>query len=125
MENVFKTNGVALMCNVCDKNISSGRKSQVDQHVKTVLHKDRVKKFVSRTQQLFLSEMNTEKPKEEFNHELTKAFLAADIPLWKLENECFKTFFQDLDRTEYPIRLINTQSSSQKMLHRGIGFHSK
>ena len=28
-KNVFKTDGIALMCNVCDKNISSGRKSQV------------------------------------------------------------------------------------------------
>ena len=57
-KNVFKTDGVALVCNVCDKNISSERKSQVDQHVKTALHKDRLKNFASRTQQLFLSEMN-------------------------------------------------------------------
>jgi len=91
---VFKTDGVALMCKVCDKNISSGRKSQVDQHVKTALHKERLKNFASMTQQLFLSEMNAEKPKEEFNHELAKAFLAADIPLWKLGNECFKTFLK-------------------------------
>ena len=38
--------------------------------------------------------MNAEKPKGEFNHELAKAFLAADIPLWKLENESFKTFLK-------------------------------
>jgi len=59
-KNVFKTGGVALMCNVCDKNISSGRKSLVDQHVKTGLHKDRLKNFVSRPQEIFLSEMNEE-----------------------------------------------------------------
>ena len=38
--------------------------------------------------------MSAEKPKREFNYELAKAFLAADIPLWKLENECFKTFLK-------------------------------
>ena len=53
-KNVFKTDSVALMCNVCDKNISIGRKSQVDQHVKTAPHKGRLKNFASRTQQLFL-----------------------------------------------------------------------
>ena len=57
----------------------SERKTQVDQHVKTALHKERLKNFASMTQQLFLSEKNAEKPKEEFNHELAKAFLAADI----------------------------------------------
>jgi len=46
--------------------------------------------------------MNTEKPKGEFNHELAKAFLAADIPLWKLENECFKTFLKTLTGQNIP-----------------------
>jgi len=69
------------MYNVCDKNICGDRKSQVDQHVKTALHKDRLINFASGTQQLFLPKMNTGKSKGEFNYELAKVFLSADIPL--------------------------------------------
>jgi len=28
------------------------------------------------------------------DHELAKAFLSSDIPLWKLDNECLKTFLK-------------------------------
>ena len=67
VKSFFKTDGDVLMCKVCEKIICSDRKSQIDQHIQTAMHKDRIETLALGNQQLFLSEIKKTNLKSDFN----------------------------------------------------------
>ena len=85
----FKTNGNVLICKVCDKNLYVDRKRQMDQHIRTVNHQERLLTSTLKKEQQQQSNCTGK-----FNQALTEAMLSADIPFWKLQKVCFNNFLK-------------------------------
>jgi hypothetical protein len=102
----LSTDGKVIFCNVCQTTVSSSQRFLVQQHIATAKHQARNK--TRKEKQLFLSDMHPDK-REEFNKDLCRAFIGADIPLYKLNNPCLKQFLE-----QYTARSIPDQSTLRK-----------
>ena len=80
-----------LLHKVCDKKVCADKKSQ---HLKTMLHTEKLKTFKLKGEQLFLNETKLSHIKGHFNKELTEAMISTDIPFLKLQNACFLYFLK-------------------------------
>lgn len=86
----FTTDGKVLFCTVCEKPVSAEKKFTVEQHIKTTMHINT--KRGNKKQELISNTLQNRPSKSDFNAELCNALVAANIPLWKLENKTFSTF---------------------------------
>ena len=102
----FKTNGNVLICKVCDKNFCVDRKSQMDQHIRTSNHEERLLTSTLEKEQLFLNETQQSNCTGEFNQDLTEAMISADIPFWKLQNVCFNNFLKKCTGQNIPCESV-------------------
>ncbi|XP_018497322.1 uncharacterized protein LOC108865122 [Galendromus occidentalis] len=102
---ILSTDGMVLLCKICEKEVCVDKKFQVVQHVKGVLHKSLAekKKRSSSSSLVQLTTLNRASGKlSQFNMDLCDAFVSAGIPLWKLENEKLQNFLRNHARQEVP-----------------------
>jgi hypothetical protein len=108
----LQTNGKVLHCTVCDCAVACEQKSQVDQHVQTARHLERAKLNEESTssgtkRQAFLAELldeaSTAKEKRrKLASSLCETFIAADIPLQKLNHPRLRQLLFTLSNQEIP-----------------------
>lgn len=98
----FKTDGNILYCKICEKAISADKKFAVDQHLKSAVHLNGQKKMRDKTQRLLSEPAQNSSKKSEFFSDMCEAFVAANIPLWKLQNSTFSAFLQKYTGKEIP-----------------------
>ncbi|KAL4098928.1 hypothetical protein QTP88_023441 [Uroleucon formosanum] len=102
---VFTSDGKIIFCNACGKQIACERKSQLDQHMKTVVHVSAIKRKFQ-TQQL----ISTSSPSSSsFSEDLCFAMVSSDIPLYKLQSKPFRNFL-----SKYTNQSIPDESSLRK-----------
>ena len=84
-----------LYCNLCNCVVSCNKCFLVDSHQNTSKHQkalgSRSEDLIPQTLQTFLRSSDTD-----FVEKVTKAFLSADIPLYKLNNMHIKNLFRDI-----------------------------
>ena len=85
-----------LYCNLCNCAVSCNKRFLVDSHRNTSKHQkalgSRFENLIPQTSQKFSRSSYTN-----FIEKVTKAFLSADIPLYKLNNKHIKNLFRDID----------------------------
>ena len=91
--NEFQVTGGRLWCSFCNVKVSSKKKSQVDAHRRTGKHKRLMPPMPSISSATVSRDAIT---KDNFPRRVSEAFLAADIPLKKLQNPKLKQLFEDL-----------------------------
>ena len=84
-----------LYCNLCNCAVSCNKRFLVDSHRNTTKHQkalgSRCENLIPQTSQTSLSSSDTD-----FVEKVTKAFLSADIPLYKLNNTHIKNLYRDI-----------------------------
>ena len=84
-----------LYCNLCNCPASCNKRFLVDSHRNTSKHQkglgSRFENLIPQTSQTFLRSSDSD-----FVERVTKAFLSADIPLYKLNNIHIKNLFCDI-----------------------------
>ena len=94
--NEFQATTAYLWCSLCHVKVDCGRKSQVDAHRNSAKHKQHL--LPSSSSNISLATSSTDTINEEnFPRRVTEAFLAADIPLKKLQNPKIKQLFNSLE----------------------------
>lgn len=78
-----------IFCNICSKIIDSSRKSSIDSHRISKKHANGICK--ENFKKTFFKPIN-----ESFAANVVKAFVSADIPLWKLRSVHLKELFSSL-----------------------------
>lgn len=86
----FRGDGDVLFCECCSKKVSISQRFQVVQHISTNLHKENKEKKTT-MKQTFISSSSG---KSDFNTDLCRTFVRADIPFHKLKNPHFKKFLE-------------------------------
>lgn len=102
---VFKTDGSVLFCNFCEKSINADSRSQVSQHIATSKHTKCASLKKLPTQQLLKREnvTNSQGPAySPFFKDICHAFVAADIPLNKLQNPVLKQTLEKYSKLSIP-----------------------
>ena len=86
---------IQIYCNLCNCAVSCNKRFLVDSHRNTSKHQkvlsSRSENLIPQTSQTFLRSSDTD-----FVEKVTKAFLSADIPLYKLNNTHIKNLFRDI-----------------------------
>ncbi|KAJ4445415.1 hypothetical protein ANN_07220 [Periplaneta americana] len=88
--------GIAFSCAV-----SSTQKFLVQQHITTSKHQAN-KQLNSKQRQLFLTQPTTSNVRSEFNIDLCRSLISADIPLYKLKNKVFREFLEKYTQHTIP-----------------------
>jgi len=107
-ENVLMTDGNIIFCKLCEVKINSDKKYNVQQHIGREKHKEALKKLEAEKHnavQPFIQQFC----KSDFNADLCSAFVAANIPLNKLNNEHFRSFL-----SKYCNKTIPNESTLRK-----------
>ncbi|KAL4105018.1 hypothetical protein QTP88_020293 [Uroleucon formosanum] len=105
----FQSDGEILYCSACEKSVSIEQRFLVVQHIGTAKHKESKIRRQKFKQQFFTSASTSSGNKNSFNSELCRAFIHADIPISKLENESLNAFL-----TKYTGQLIPDESTLRK-----------
>ncbi|KAJ4437423.1 hypothetical protein ANN_17567 [Periplaneta americana] len=87
--------------NVEDCAVSSTQKFLVQQHITTSKHQAN-KQLNSKQRQLFLTQPTTSNVRSEFNIDLCRSLISADIPLYKLKNKVFREFLEKYTQHTIP-----------------------
>lgn len=97
-----------LYCKICSKVISADRRFQVKQHLESGKHIQLNQKSENkRTQQLFLPECSGRFSKEhDFHEKLCRAFVSADIPLYKMRNQHIRKLFEEYTDYQVPSETV-------------------
>lgn len=100
-EEVFKVDECVLFCQLCECKVSSEKKFNITQHLKTDKHIQATKRHKNKIEkkQQFLTSYQK---KNSFNVDLCKAFIAANIPLNKLSNSIFRKFLETYIKNPIP-----------------------
>lgn len=100
---IFKTDGSILFCKLCEVKVNSDRKFVVTQHVNTEKHKRAVIRKNDKNTNSEIQQLVTNTPKKcLFSHELCKALLSANVPLYKISNPQLKSFLGKYTSREIP-----------------------
>ena len=87
-----------VLCTYCEKSFVGSQKSQLIQHLAADIHKtNKELKKKRKTHQATLEEVSGSKPKspaEVMNKELCEVFLAADIPIKKMDSPYLRSFLE-------------------------------
>ncbi|KAJ4451698.1 hypothetical protein ANN_03168 [Periplaneta americana] len=81
--------------------VSSTQKFLVQQHITTSKHQAN-KQLNSKQRQLFLTQPTTSNVRSEFNIDLCRSLISADIPLYKLKNKVFREFLEKYTQHTIP-----------------------
>lgn len=94
-ENIFSSDGEVLRCKCCDKNVVADQRSQVQQHVETKMHRqaiERRKSVPSSSTPLLTNFVKQSEKQKNFHRDLCTTFMAADIPLYKINHPSIRKF---------------------------------
>ncbi|KAJ4430864.1 hypothetical protein ANN_19455 [Periplaneta americana] len=100
-EDGLSTDNKILFCNLCQCAVSSTQKFLVQQHITTSKHQAN-KQLNSKQRQLFLTQPTTSNVISEFNIDLCRSLISADIPLYKLKNKVFREFLEKYTQHTIP-----------------------
>ncbi|KAJ4445183.1 hypothetical protein ANN_06984 [Periplaneta americana] len=100
-EDGLSTDNKILFCNLCQCAVSSTQKFLVQQHITTSKHQAN-KQLNSKQRQLFLTQPTTSNVRSEFNIDLCRSLISADIPLYKLKNKVFREFLEKYTQHTIP-----------------------
>lgn len=103
-ENVFTSDGSVLMCKLCEKTVNPEKRYFVIQHMQTAKHKkaENQTKCTQKQVNLLTNFVVESTRKSQFSMDLCKAFISADIPLWKLENPILREFLKKYTNEQIP-----------------------
>lgn len=103
IDSAFTTDGKAVFCQVCDKNIGCSMKSQLEQHLQSNLH-TRNKERSSSSKQVLLTKMQQQSSSSnsEFYKDMALAMIAANVPWYKLQVPQFKSFLEKYFKRNIP-----------------------
>ena len=114
-------------CDLCNCAVSCNKRFLVDSHRYTSKHQkalgSRSENLLPQTSQTFLRSSDTD-----FVEKVTKAFLSADIPLYKLSNTHIKNLFRDIGHrlpSETTCRQTVLQLSDDKLKRIRNAVHDK
>jgi len=100
----FSTDNKVLVCKVCETKISSEKRFSISQHITLDKHVRGVQRFQRKEEnkkiQLLVPSLSKT---SEYNLDLCKAMLAANIPLNKLSNPQFKSFLEKYTMKDTPV----------------------
>ena len=101
---VFSNVDGTAFCELCSSTFSNPRKYTLDQHVGTVKHTEsrRLREASSALAVRERAVNQTVSRRNYFSTSLTEAFVKADIPLEKLQNECMKKFLEEISGQHVP-----------------------
>ncbi|KAJ4426884.1 hypothetical protein ANN_26683 [Periplaneta americana] len=74
-------------------------------------------KIPSRDNKLFLIEPTTSNVTSEFNIDPCRSLISADIPLYRLKNECFREFLEKYTKHTTPDELTRTKTNASSIYH--------
>lgn len=99
----ISTDSKILYCKACEKKVGSEKRYQVLQHINTSKHKESVarKRNTNSAMQKQLVECFGSRLTQ-FSSDLCQAFLAADIPLFKLNNPTLRNFLHKYTNEHIP-----------------------
>lgn len=108
---VFSTDGSILFCKYCEVKVSAEKRFHVQQHIGREKHIKAASRAAEKRQsQLLLGQSGSEHSKSSpFCKDLCRALVSANIPLAKINNECFKKFLE-----QYMNRNIPDESTLRK-----------
>lgn len=100
----LRADSSVLFCKVCECSLKSSKLYNIEQHFNSVKHKSQVKKKESLpTQSLLTNMVNDLNP---YNLDLCNTFLAANIPLYKINNAAVKEFLEKYIRRPVPSETV-------------------
>ena len=121
-----------LHCTLCSRAVSCNKRFLVDSHRNTSKYQkalgSRSENLITQTSQMFLRSSDTD-----FVEKVTKAFLSADIPLYKLNNTHIKSLFRDIGHrlpsetsrrtyvVELELELLNGEYVENIWIYRCVG----
>jgi hypothetical protein len=82
----FRVDNEILFCNACDRSIDWTRKSTVDDHLNSYIHKSNKALQKNKHQQTIIASFSSSESKKNFLNDLIESFVAADIPIEKINN---------------------------------------
>lgn len=99
----FKTDGAVLFCKVCNKSVSTEKTFTVKQHLASKKHIELAMRNETNNTQRFFGESSKMKEKNvQFAEDLCRALISADIPLYKMRNQNFKSFLEKYTQYKMP-----------------------
>lgn len=103
-ENIFSSDGNILYCKMCEVKVMCEKRFTVLQHLKTDKHIlcERHSGKEQKNQQLLTTTCKTTSKINEFNKDLCKTLLAANIPINKLNNPFFRSFLEKYTHKNIP-----------------------
>ena len=112
-ENIV-TDGYIVRCDLCDVLINVDlhhQKDRVQTHINSVTHRNKKSADQSSSGQQFIGAASkvVDSQNAEFRADLCAAFVSANIPLFKLQNEALKNFLQ-----KYTGKTVPDESSLRK-----------
>lgn len=94
-DTVFSSDGTILYCKICEVKVSAEKRFTVDQHVNREKHKRGIQAGERKKQQMLLGQCTSANSANSvFYEELCQAFVSANIPFHKLNNNVFRDFLQ-------------------------------
>jgi hypothetical protein len=107
----FQSDGKVLYCKCCEKSVSIAQRFQVSQHISTTKHKQNKERQNKFKQQFLTSSPSTSSDDNSstFYTDLCRAFIRADIPIFKLKNPALKDFLE-----QYTGKTIPDESTIRK-----------
>lgn len=102
IDDAYTTDGKVVVCQVCDKKVGCSMKSQLEQHIKTALHQKN-KELQCPKKQVLLTQMQPASENiSEFFKDLSRAFIAADIPWYRLQVPELSSFLEKYCKRKIP-----------------------
>ncbi|KAL3109394.1 hypothetical protein niasHT_015239 [Heterodera trifolii] len=98
----YSTTGKIIYCQLCEQQIPCTQFAHLKQHNETVKHRAKLERNKGGQQQQFLTTLNN--VPNQFNLDLCEAFVSANNPFQKLENEKLKLFLEKYCKREMPHR---------------------
>jgi len=98
---VFSTDGLVLFCKVCEVKVAADKKYTIQQHITRDKHLRGIQKRNEQTTSL-TQPMYSEYGNSNFNLDLCRAFLSANIPLHKLSHPILRNFLENYTNKTIP-----------------------
>lgn len=108
-EDIFTTDGTILYCKICDVKVSAEKKFTVNQHIARDKHINGIEKKLQHKSSINQTLLNCPSTGSNFNYDLCKALLCANIPFFKLSQPTFRSFLE-----KYTNKIIPDQSTLRK-----------